>query len=110
MARHSNATPREETSDRETAGPGDSESGRSTPKSHITGSADPSQSSSSADQSHGIDASLKRRARLLITNSSIPRQTRSLIRYALEIKDPYLAPVVRRVEGGEMTIDSLYCE
>ena len=57
------------------------------------------------EKSHIIDASLKRRARLLITNSSIPRQTRSLIRYALEIKDPYLAQVVRRVEGGEMTIE-----
>jgi hypothetical protein len=55
-------------------------------------------------------ASLKRRARLLITNSSIPRQTRSLIRYALEIKDPHLAQVVRRVEGGEMVIERLYVE
>jgi hypothetical protein len=54
-----------------------------------------------------IDASLKRRARLLITNSAIPRQTRSLIRYALEIKDPYLAQLVRRVEAGELTIDCL---
>jgi hypothetical protein len=34
-------------------------------------------------------------------SSSIPRQTRSLIRYTLEIKDPYLAQVVQRVEGGE---------
>jgi len=49
-----------------------------------------------------IDASLKRRARLLISNSSIPGQTRSLIRHALQIKDPYLAQVVQRVEKGEM--------
>jgi len=59
-------------------------------------------------RSNTIDASLKRRARLLITNSSIPKQTRNLIRYALEIKDPHLAQVVRRVEAGEMTIDYLY--
>ena len=59
---------------------------------------------------HSIDASLKRRARLLISNSSIPRQTRSLIRYALEIKDPHLDQVVRRVEAGEMTIEWLYVE
>ena len=52
-----------------------------------------------------VDASLKRHARLLITNSSIPRETRALIRYALEIKDPYLAQVVRRVEGGESIAD-----
>ena len=31
------------------------------------------------EESHIIDASLKRRARLLMTNGSIPRQTRSLI-------------------------------
>lgn len=54
-----------------------------------------------------IGASLKRRARLLAINSSIPQQTRSLIRYTLEIKDPYLAQLVRRVEAGEMTIDHL---
>jgi hypothetical protein len=59
------------------------------------------------EKSHIIDASLKRRARLLITNSSIPRQTRSLIRYALEIKDPDLGQLVRRVESGETTIDHL---
>jgi hypothetical protein len=54
-----------------------------------------------------VDASLRRRARLLIVNSSIPQQTRSLLRYALEIKDPYLAQVVRRVEAGELTIERL---
>jgi len=59
------------------------------------------------EASQNIDASLKRRARLLITNGSIPSQTRSLIRYALEIKDPQLAQLVRRVEAGEMTIDHL---
>jgi hypothetical protein len=61
-------------------------------------------------ESHIIDASLNRRARLLITNSSIPKQTRSLIRYALEINDPYLAQLVRRVEAGEMTIEHVRLE
>ena len=61
-------------------------------------------------KSHTIDTNLKRRARLLTTNSSIPRQTRSLIRYAIQIKDPHLAQVVRRVEGGELTIECLYRE
>ena len=62
------------------------------------------------EKSHIIDASLKLRARLLITKSSIPRQTRSLIRYALEIKDPYLGQLVRRVEAGEVTIDHVHLE
>ena len=61
-------------------------------------------------KSHVIDASLKRRARLLINNSSIPGQTRSLIQYALEIKDPDLIQVVHRVEAGEMTIDHVHLE
>ena len=60
------------------------------------------------DTSHIIDASLKRRARLLITDGSIPRQTRSLIQYALEIHDPHLAQVVRRVEAGETTIEHIH--
>jgi len=61
-------------------------------------------------KSHTIDASLKRRARLLITDGSIPRQTRNLIRYALDLKDPYLAQVVHRVEAGETTIDHVQLE
>ena len=62
------------------------------------------------EESHIIDASLKRRARLLVNKSSIPNQTRSLIRYALEIKDPYLGQLVGRVEAGEMTIDHVQLE
>lgn len=62
------------------------------------------------ETSHDIDASLKRRARLLTTNSSIPQQTRSLIRYALEVKDPYLAQLVRRLEAGEVTIHHVQIE
>ena len=62
------------------------------------------------EKSHTIDASLKRRARSLITNSSIPGKTRSLIRYALEIKDPGLGQLVQRVEAGEMTIDHVQLE
>ena len=63
-----------------------------------------------SEESHIIDASLKRRARLLATKASIPQQTRSLIRYALEIKDPYLGQLVQRVEEGETTIDHLHLE
>lgn len=62
------------------------------------------------EESHIIDASLKRRARLLITNGSIPRQTRSLIRYALEIKDRDLVQLVHRVEAGEMIIEHVHLE
>jgi hypothetical protein len=54
-----------------------------------------------------IDANVKRRARQLITNSRIPSPTRGMLRYALEIKDPYLPQLVRRVESGELIIDYL---
>jgi hypothetical protein len=47
---------------------------------------------------------------MLVTKSSIPRPTRSLIQYALEIKDPYLGQLVRRVETGEITIDHVHLE
>ena len=33
-----------------------------------------------------------------------------MIRYALEIKDPYLGQLVRRVEAGEMTIEHVQLE
>ena len=54
-----------------------------------------------------LDANLKRRARKLTTDSRVDPSTRSLIRYALEIKDPYLQQVVNRVEAGEMRIDHI---
>jgi len=67
-------------------------------------------SSATPREKSQIDASLKRRARSLITNGSLPSQTRSLIRYALEIKDSNLAQLVRRVEAGETTIDHVQLE
>jgi hypothetical protein len=132
MARHSSATQGEETStlNEKQSTPNEQTSTRRKETSHedeseqhVERSIPLQQSSrgsirasrSGADEdvrapSESIDASLKRRARLLISNSSIPRQTRSLIRYALEIKDPYLSQVVRRVEEGEMTIECLHIE
>ena len=82
MARHSNAT-----------------SGSAT--SH-------NQTSDSINNRRHVDASLKRRARRLISDSSIPKQTHNLVLYALQINDPQLAQVVRRVESGETTIDHLH--
>ena len=97
MARHGSASVRKEASTRkETSG-----SKETAPRKETRPDKETSQV---------IVASLKRRARVLITNSSIPSQTRSLIQYALEIRDPYLEQVVRRVEAGEMNIERLYVE
>ena len=54
-----------------------------------------------------LDANLKRRARKLATDSRVDPRTRSLIRYGLEIKDPYLEQLVNRVEAGELSIDHI---
>jgi len=102
MARHGSASPRKEASRKE-ASPRKEASTRKQASSR-------KETSPRKETPQFIQAALKRRARLLISNSSIPRQTRSLIRYALEIRDPYLAQVVRRVEGGEMNIERLYVE
>ncbi len=59
-------------------------------------------------ESRTLDANLKRRARKLATDSRVDPGTRSLIRYGLEIKDPYLEQIVNRVEGGEMNIDHIH--
>ena len=71
-----------------------------------------------AESPHGIDQipatrtativdALKRRAQAVLNDRSIDPQTRAIIRYGLEINDPWLADLVRRVESGESieTID-----
>jgi len=61
-------------------------------------------------ESHTLDANLKRRARKLATDSRVDPGTRSLLRYALEIKDQHLGQIVNRVEAGEMRIDHIHLE
>jgi hypothetical protein len=62
------------------------------------------------EKSRTLDANLKRRARNLATDSRVDPRTRSLIRYGLEIKDPYLEQIVNRVEAGETSIDHIHLE
>ena len=61
-------------------------------------------------ESRTLDADLKRRARQLAADSRVDPRTRSLIRYGLELNDPYLEQVVNRVEAGEMSIDHLHID
>lgn len=56
---------------------------------------------------HSSDA-LKRRAQSIINNKSIDAETRTIIRYGLEIDDPWLPELVRCVDAGESIIDNLY--
>ena len=54
-----------------------------------------------------INEALKRRARAVIDDRSIDADARTVIRYSLEIDDPWLADLVRRVDSGEAIIDEL---
>ena len=54
-----------------------------------------------------VSEALKRRAQSVINDSSIDPETRTIIRYALEINDPCLPELVRRVDAGETLVDNL---
>ena len=44
---------------------------------------------------------LKERAQAVVNDRSIDARSRAIIRYSLEINDPLLAELVRRVDAGE---------
>jgi len=48
-----------------------------------------------------VSAALRRRAHSVINDYSIDSQSRAIIRYALEINDPWLPELVRRTESGQ---------
>jgi hypothetical protein len=50
---------------------------------------------------------LKRRAQAVLNDKSIDPQSRAIIRYAMEINDPWLARLVRRADAGEAVLDNL---
>ena len=62
------------------------------------------------DETPHISDALKRRAQSIINDKSIDAQTRVIIRYGLEINDPWLPELVRCVDAGETIIDNLYVD
>ena len=50
---------------------------------------------------------LKRRAQSVINDTSIDPWWRNIVRYALEINDPWLGDLVRRADAGEPIIDTI---
>jgi hypothetical protein len=52
-----------------------------------------------------LGASIKRRAQDLINNQSIDAATRTVLLYGLQIDDPLIPDLVRRVDAGERIID-----
>ena len=53
-----------------------------------------------------ISDALRRRAHSVINDRRTDPQWRTIVRYALEINDPWLADIVRRAGAGEEIIDS----
>jgi hypothetical protein len=51
---------------------------------------------------------LKRRVQSVINDKSIDAQTRAILRYGLEINDPWLPDLVRCVDAGESIIDNFF--
>ena len=51
-----------------------------------------------------IGNALKRRAQAVVNDKSIDPQSRAIVRYALEINDPWLAELVRRADDGEAIV------
>jgi len=50
---------------------------------------------------------LKRRAEAVLNDTSIDPQSRAIIRYAMEINDPWLAELVRRADEGETALETI---
>jgi hypothetical protein len=50
---------------------------------------------------------LRHRAQSVINDSSIDPQWRTILRYALEINDPWLADLLQRADAGETIIDTI---
>ena len=62
---------------------------------------------SETETTNTISNALKRRAHSVINDASIDPQWRNIVRYALEINDPWLGDLVRRADAREPIIDSL---
>jgi hypothetical protein len=50
---------------------------------------------------------LKQRAQAVLNDTSIDPQSRAIIRYAMEINDPWLAELVRRADEGENALETI---
>jgi hypothetical protein len=50
---------------------------------------------------------LKRRAQAVLNDTSIDPQSRAIIRYAMEINDPWRAELVRRADEGETGLETI---
>ena len=66
--------------------------------------------STQTSRTNTIVNALKRRAQAVLNDRSIDPQSRAIIRYALEVNDPWLAELVRRADAGETIVDTINFE
>ncbi len=64
-------------------------------------------SATTREETPYISDAVKRRAQSVIRDKSIDARIRGLIRYGLEINDPCLPELVRRVDAGGSNFDNL---
>jgi len=62
--------------------------------------------STQISRTNTIVNALKRRAQAVLNDRSIDPQSRAIIRYALEVNDPWLAELVRRADAGDAIVDT----
>ena len=66
--------------------------------------------STRTSRTNTIFNALKRRAQANLNDPSIDPRSRAILRYALEVNDPWLARLVRRADAGESIVDDLDAE
>lgn len=66
--------------------------------------------STRTSRTNTIINALKRRAQANLNDPSIDAKSRAILRYALEVNDPWLARLVRRADAGESIVDDLEFE
>src|SRR5215218_6910354 len=74
---------------------------------HSSANVRPTPHSTRTSRTNTIVNALKRRAQAVLNDTSIDPQSRAIIRYAMEINDPWLARLVRRADAGEALVDNL---
>jgi len=65
-------------------------------------------SATAREEAPHLTNSLKRRAQSVINNESIDTSSRAIVSYSLEINDPWLPELVRRIDAGETVSDDFF--
>ena len=59
------------------------------------------------NRTNTIGNALKQRAQAVLNDRTIDPQSKAIIRYAMEVNDPWLAELVRRADAGNLVVDAI---